>query len=71
MELAERALVLNPHYPDWYNQGLSYVYFFGGQYGKSVEYRLLVKQPAAIDYAYLGNRLRPVRTDGESGRSGG
>jgi TolB-like protein len=54
VELAERALVLNPYYPDWYNQGLSYVYFFGGQYGKSVEYRLLVKQPAAIDYAYLG-----------------
>lgn len=53
VELAERALALNPYYPDWYNQGLSYVYFFGGHYGKSVEYRLLVKQPAAIDYAYL------------------
>jgi TolB-like protein len=53
VELAERALVLNPHYPDWYNQGLSYVYFFGGHYGKSIEYRLLVKQPSAIDYAYL------------------
>lgn len=53
VELAERALILNPHYPDWYNQGLSYVYFFGGHYHKSVEYRLLVKQPSAIDYAYL------------------
>lgn len=53
VKLAERALVLNPHYPDWYNQGLSYVYFFGGHYGKSIEYRLLVKQPSAIDYAYL------------------
>lgn len=53
VELAERALVLNPHYPDWYNQGLSYVYFFGGHYGKSIDYRLLVKQPSAIDYAYL------------------
>lgn len=53
VELVERALALNPYYPDWYNQGLSYVYFFGGHYGKSVEYRLLVKQPAAIDYAYL------------------
>lgn len=53
VELAERALVLNPHYPDWYNQGLSYVYFFGGHYAKSAQYRLLVKQPAAIDYAYL------------------
>jgi tetratricopeptide (TPR) repeat protein len=53
VELAERALVLNPHYPDWYNQGLSFVYFFGGNYAKSVGYRLLVKQPVAIDYAYL------------------
>jgi TolB-like protein len=53
VELAERALTLNPHYPDWYNQGLSYVYFFGGDYDKSVKYRLLVKEPAAIDYAYL------------------
>ncbi len=53
VELAERALVLNPHYPDWYNQGLSYVYFFGGHYGKSIDYRLLVKQPSAIDHAYL------------------
>jgi tetratricopeptide (TPR) repeat protein len=34
--LAERALKLNPHYPDWYNQALSYVYFFGEQYDKSV-----------------------------------
>jgi TolB-like protein len=30
--LAEQALKLNPHYPDWYNQGLSYVFFFGEQY---------------------------------------
>ena len=22
VNLAERALMLNPHYPDWYNQGL-------------------------------------------------
>src|SRR4029077_19563569 len=27
--LAERALKLNPHYPDWYDQGLSLVFFFG------------------------------------------
>ena len=53
VSLAERALKLNPHYPDWYNQGLSYVFFFGEQYDKSVKYRLLVKEPVAIDYAFL------------------
>ena len=53
MSLAERALKLNPHYPDWYNQGLSLVFFFGEQYDKSVKYRLLVKEPAALDYAFL------------------
>lgn len=51
--LAERALMLNPHYPDWYNQGLSLVFFFGGQYEKSVRYRLLVKEPFALDHAFL------------------
>ena len=53
MSLAERALKLNPHYPDWYNQGLSIVFFFGEQYDKSVKYRLLVKEPLALDYAFL------------------
>jgi TolB-like protein len=63
VQLAERALMLNPHYPDWYNQGLSYVYFFGRQFNASVKYRLLVKQPLALDhvflasaYAYLGRQ---------------
>ena len=53
VSLAEQALKLNPHYPDWYNQGLSLVFFFGEQYDKSVKYRLLVKEPLALDYAYL------------------
>lgn len=53
ISLAERSLELNPHYPDWYNQGLSYAFFFGGQFDKSVKYRLLVKAPLALDYAYL------------------
>ena len=53
VSLAERALTLNPHYPDWYNQGLSYVFFFGEQYDKAVKYRLLVKEPIALDYAFL------------------
>ncbi|MGH6827184.1 adenylate/guanylate cyclase domain-containing protein [Methyloceanibacter sp.] len=53
VSLAEQALKLNPRYPDWYNQGLSYVFFFGEQYDKSVKYRLLVKEPVALDYAFL------------------
>lgn len=51
--LAERSLRLNPHYPDWYNQGLSLVFFFGGHHDRSVKYRLLVKEPLALDYAFL------------------
>jgi tetratricopeptide (TPR) repeat protein len=53
VELVDQALILNPHYPDWYNQGLSYVYFFGKKFDLSVKYRLLVKQPLALDYIFL------------------
>ena len=53
VSLAERALKLNPHCPDWYNRGLSVAFFFGEQYDRSVTYRLLVKEPHALDYAYL------------------
>ena len=53
VSLAEQALKLNPQYPDWYNQGFSVVFFFGEEYDKSVKYRLLVKEPHALDYAYL------------------
>ncbi len=53
VSLAERALKYNPHYPDWYNQGLSYVFFFGEQYQRSVTYRKLVKRPLALDYAFM------------------
>jgi tetratricopeptide (TPR) repeat protein len=53
VSLAERSLKLNPHYPHWYNQGLSIAFFFGEQYDKSVKYRLLVKEPLALDYAFL------------------
>ncbi len=53
VSLAERSLKLNPHYPDWYNQGLSYVFFFGEQFDRSVKHRLLVKAPLALDFAFL------------------
>ena len=51
--LVEKALQLNPNYPYWYNQGLRFVYFFGGQFDKSVRYSKLVTDPFATDYAYL------------------
>src|SRR5262249_34968648 len=53
VSLAERALRLNPYYPDWSNQGLRTMYFFGEQNDRSVKYSLLVKKPLALDYAFL------------------
>ncbi len=53
VELAERALRLNPNYPAWYNQGLRLVYFYGGKFDKSIKYAKLVNDPLALDYAYL------------------
>jgi TolB-like protein len=64
--LADQALKLNPHYPDWYNQGLSYAYFFGEQYDKSVKYRLLVKEPLALDYAFLAMAYAYLGRTGEA-----
>lgn len=65
--LAERSLILNPHYPDWYNQGLSYVFFFGKQYDRSVKYRLLVKSPLALDHAYLAMGYAYLDRSSEAG----
>ncbi len=53
VELAEKALRLNPNYPYWYNQGLRYVYFFGRRFDKSVKHSKLVTDPFATDHAYL------------------
>src|SRR6185295_12680691 len=53
VELAEKALQLNPNYPYWYNQELRYVYFFDRQFDKSVKYAKRVTDPFAMHYAYL------------------
>ena len=66
VNLADRALMLNPHYPDWYNQGLGYVFFFGEQYDKSVKYRLLVKEPLALDYAFLAMAYAYLNRTGDA-----
>jgi tetratricopeptide (TPR) repeat protein len=51
--LADRALQLNPNYPNWYNQGLRFAYFFGGQFDKALKYARLVTDPFATDHAYF------------------
>ena len=51
--LVERALRLNPNYPAWYNQGLRYVYFFGGAFDKTVKFVKLVPNPNPLDFAFL------------------
>ena len=51
--LADRAVQLNPNYPNWYNQGLRFAYFFGGQFDKSLKYAKLVTDPFAADRAYF------------------
>lgn len=53
--LVERALRLNPNYPGWYNQGLRYVYFFGGAFDKSVKFVKLVPNPNPLDFAFLAS----------------
>lgn len=55
VELVERALRLNPNYPAWYNQGLRYVYFFGGAFEKTVEYVKQVPNPNPLDFAFLAS----------------
>jgi TolB-like protein len=64
VSLAERSLKLNPHYPDWYNQGLSYVFFFGEQYENSAKYRLLVKEPPSPRLRVPGHGLRVFGSHG-------
>jgi len=53
VELAERALALNPNYASWYNQGLRLVYFFDRKFEKTIKYAKLVAQPQALDFVYL------------------
>jgi TolB-like protein len=55
VELVERALRLNPNYPAWYNQGLRYVYFFGGAFDKTVKYVKRVPNPNPLDFAFLAS----------------
>ena len=73
--LAEQAVRLNPRYPDWYLQPLRMVYFFGEKFEKSVASAKQIKEPLALDYAfiamsaaYLGNTAEAKSAAAESMR---
>ena len=51
-ELADRAVRLNPNYPDWYNQGLLPVYFFTGQYDRAVAVTQSRLDPDMWDFVF-------------------
>src|SRR6185436_20795357 len=51
--LAERAVLLNPHYPNWYNYALYWAYFFQEQFDKSLRYVKLVTGPSINEKSFL------------------
>ncbi len=51
-ELADRAVRLNPNYPDWYRQGLLPVYFFTGQYDRALAVTQSRLNPDMWDFVY-------------------
>jgi TolB-like protein/class 3 adenylate cyclase len=53
VRLAERAVLLNPHYPNWYNYSLYWAYFFQGQFDKSLDYVKLVTGPSINEKSFL------------------
>jgi TolB-like protein/tetratricopeptide (TPR) repeat protein len=60
VRLLERAVLLNPYYPEWYNIGLYWAYFFDEQFDKSLKYVKLYDNPSinemsftAMLYGYL------------------
>jgi tetratricopeptide (TPR) repeat protein len=53
VRLSERAILLNPHYPNWYNYGLYWAYFFQEQFDKSLKYVKLVIGPSINEKSFL------------------
>ncbi|MER9879764.1 adenylate/guanylate cyclase domain-containing protein [Mesorhizobium sp. M0118] len=53
VRLAERAILLNPYYPDWYNYSLYVAYFYGEQFDKALKYVKLLKGAGPIERVYL------------------
>ena len=72
IRLSERAVLLNPYYPNWYNIGLYWAYFFDEQFEKSLKYAKLYKNPSineksfiAMNYAYLDQPGEAKKVVGE------
>ena len=53
VRLAERAVLLNPHYPNWYNYSLYWAYFFQKQFDKSLKYVKLVVGPSLNEKSFI------------------
>ena len=53
VRLNERAILLNPHYPNWYNYGLYWGYFFEQKFDKSLEYLKRVVGPNINEKSFL------------------
>jgi tetratricopeptide (TPR) repeat protein len=51
-ELADRAVRLNPHYPDWYGWGQLLAYFYTGQYDRVLAVTQGKLIPDAWDHVY-------------------
>ena len=52
VELADRAVRLNPHYPEWYNWGLMLAYFYADQHERALVATLSRTSPEMPDYIY-------------------
>jgi TolB-like protein/class 3 adenylate cyclase/tetratricopeptide (TPR) repeat protein len=53
VRLIERAVLLNPYYPEWYNIGLYWSYFFDEQFDKSLKYLRLYKNPSINEISFI------------------
>jgi TolB-like protein/class 3 adenylate cyclase/tetratricopeptide (TPR) repeat protein len=51
-ELADRAIRLNPNYPDWYGWGRLLAYFYAGQYDRALAVTQSRLQPELWDYVF-------------------
>lgn len=53
VRLAERAALLNPYYPDWYNYSFYIAYFYGEQFDKALKYVRRMKGAGPIEKVYV------------------
>ena len=49
----KRAMLLNPHHPDWYWQELGLAHYVGGQYTEAIGAFKRIAKLVEFDYAYL------------------